>query len=155
MTSREQVEQAADRLRTELLTTLAELERRGRLAVDLRYQLATHVTWAIAAVAGIVALTGVGLTRARLHKRSQRALKNRARLRGFLRAWEHPDWLAKKKQESRWSTALVRRSALAFAAAVGSQLGRYLARQWIKGSSEAKVQNTLARRIPVRLAHPS
>jgi hypothetical protein len=121
MSTREQVEHSADRVRSELLLTLEELERRGRAAVDVRHQLETHVPWLIGAGVGVAVLGLAGFGVSRWRSQTRRSRLRRERVRGLLRAWEHPDRLAKGRKKPRLSAELGRRLLLAMVGVVGTQ----------------------------------
>jgi len=138
MSSREQVEKTADRLRVELLATLEELERRRQSAMDVRQQLANHVGLAAGVGAAVLALLGGTLAVSLVRRRNRRALGTRERLRGFIRAWEHPDWLARKTQnESPLPAAMARRMALTAASVVAAQAAKQATRSLLPASKQS------------------
>lgn len=121
---REKVEEAANRIRKELLVTLGELDRRRDQALDPRYQVHKHLRVLIAAAAAFALATGalVGLA---LHRRSHRAQRLRhERRRAIKRAWFHPERVATRAKERPAPQELGRKVAVAFGLAFGSQLAR-------------------------------
>jgi hypothetical protein len=90
----EQTARAADRARGELLATVKELDRRRRLALDLKYQARKHVSLvlvvAAVSIVGIGAATVVTTTR----RRNRKAPTHRERVRGLVRVWNHPQRIA-------------------------------------------------------------
>ena len=95
-----QVEQTADRLRDEFLVTLRELDRRRHRAMDVRGLMRDNRRVLIAAGAGLAAviLVVVGTTVAL--SRSRRARLPSRRMQGLRRAWENPDRLASRPEDS-------------------------------------------------------
>ena len=122
--AREQANQAADRVRDDLLTTLKELDRRRLQAADWRYQLQTHqrtVLIAATAVVGVVAL-GVGLAVARRQVTRHRQVRRRWEALG--RAWNHPERLASRADDAPGLQQLLRKALLAFGVALASRVGK-------------------------------
>jgi hypothetical protein len=127
----EQTEKTADRIRTELLSTLGEIDRRRRRATDVRYQVATHLPLLLAAgavLAGVVAVS-VGVRRVRAH--SRRTIGLRDRLEAFIRAWEHPKRVATRANDRPLPAELLKKIALIFAGAFASRLARVSSRRVI------------------------
>lgn len=109
-----QIEAAADRYRAELLATLEELDRRRAQATNLKAQVRAHQTGFLIA-AGASALFVGGLVGANvLRRRYHNARLRRARLRGFVRAWEHPERVASQAGYRPLPMELLRKFALVF-----------------------------------------
>jgi len=70
--AREQADRAADRIRSELLATLGELDRRRRRAFDVKYQAKQHFTLVMAVAGCAVAAVGIGVALAIARARSRR-----------------------------------------------------------------------------------
>ena len=119
-----QVEKTADRLRTEFLVTLRELDRRAHRAMDVWGLLHEKRRVLLAAGAGVaaaivlVAGTRAALSRARRGRRSER------RKQGLRRAWEKPDRLATRAEDVPRSAMLLLGLLEVVAVAAGSQLLR-------------------------------
>jgi hypothetical protein len=122
--AREQANQAADRVRDDLLTTLKELDRRRLQATDWRYQVQAHqrtLLIAGAAVVGVVAL-GVGLAVARRQVARHRHVQRRWEALG--RAWNHPERIATRADDAPGLQQLLRKALLAFGVALASRAGK-------------------------------
>jgi len=122
--AREQANQAADRVRDDLLTTLKELDRRRLQAADWRYQVQTHQRALIIAgsvVVGAVAL-GVGLMVARRQRAGRHQVQRRWKALG--RAWNHPERVATKADDAPGFQQLLRKVLLAFGVALASRVGK-------------------------------
>jgi hypothetical protein len=136
MSSREQVERTADRLRLELMATLEELERRRQAAMDVRQQLTDHLGLVAGVGVGALILTSTAMGFAWIRRRNRRAAGLRERVRGFIRAWEHPDRVAARgKDDRRFSTELARRMAFTAATALTSQLARRAGRSLLPANA--------------------
>jgi len=112
--AREQANQAADRVRDELLTTLAELDRRRIQATDWRYQAGAHrtaLTIIGASVAGLV-VAGVSLVVARRQIARRRRVQRR--WAALARAWKHPERVATRAHDAPGWQQLLRKTILAF-----------------------------------------
>lgn len=120
-----QTEQAADRIRGELVSTLRELDRRRQRVFDARLQLRKHWPALVAGMAGILTLTGIAVTAVALtRRRSQRGV-GRQRLKGLMRAWEHPDRLAQSRSSAgSLSTDLAKKLVLTVAVALVGRLAQ-------------------------------
>jgi hypothetical protein len=132
--AREQADQAADRIRDELLTTLVELDRRRTLVTDWRYQMGAHrkaLTIAGASVAGLV-VVGVGLAIAR-HQVAQRRVAQR-RWNALERAWKHPERIATRAKDAPGWQQLLRKAILAFGVALASRAGKRAATSMVPTS---------------------
>ncbi|MGQ0506506.1 MAG: hypothetical protein ACT4TC_14430 [Myxococcaceae bacterium] len=119
---REQREKSADRIRGELMETLQELERRKQRVLAARVQL-TSLLVAVGFAAGALSLIGVLATKG-IRRRGRRMRLRRDRLRGVLRAWEHPKRLASRGTKQRLPAALLRRVGLTVGTSVAAQLAR-------------------------------
>jgi len=131
--AREQANQAADRMRDELLTTLQELDRRRLRATDWRYQLEAHqqtLFIAAAAVVGAVAL-GVGLAVARHQVAKRRRVQRRWKALG--RAWHHPERLATRSDDAAPLQQLLRKALVAFGVALAARAGKRAAASMVPG----------------------
>jgi hypothetical protein len=120
--TREQIETAANRIRTELLGTLKELDRRRQASLDWRHQLQAHRELVLTVVVGALVAVASGLSVAVFRRRRHRARLTRDRLRGLKRAWQHPRRLAAEKPRPALSAEVGRRMVVAFAGALGTQL---------------------------------
>jgi hypothetical protein len=120
-----QAEQEADRIRSELLRTLNELDRRRHEATDWQSQLRSN--WGLlAAAAGVVgAIIAARLLLGRFsEKRRARNLRHE-RIAALRRFWEHPERLAPVRHSGpvEWGT-----SALGiFGNAVATRMSRKIA----------------------------
>jgi len=122
--AREQANQAADRMRDDLLTTLKELDRRRLQATDWRYQVQAHqgaLIIAASAVAGVVAL-GVGLVVARRKMAARHQVQRR--WKALDRAWSHPERVATRADDTPGFQRLLRKALLAFAVALATRAGK-------------------------------
>lgn len=136
MTSaRDQSEKAADRIRSELMSTLRELDRRRHLALDLRYQARQHFTAIMLLAAGALVATGAGITLAILRARRRRASLFSERIAGLVRAWENPKRIAARAPARALPAEVARKLAIAFAAALAIQLTRRSARHLLPSDS--------------------
>lgn len=137
---REQVEQAADRLRDELLLTIEELERRRERAMDVRYQLrhALEQNRDLLRQVGGVALgllvVGVGYSWWRARHREELLWKHRAR--AVRRAWEHPDRVASHARASPLGVELGRKLVLIFVSTLASALAKNAVQSLVPPSTE-------------------
>lgn len=134
--AREQADRAADRVRDELLTTLAELDRRRTQVTDWRYQLGAHqrtVTIVGACVAGLV-IGGVGIAIAR-HQFARRHRVQR-RWEALERAWKHPDRVATRAGDAPGWQQLLRKALLAFGVALASRAGKRAATSMVPTSAK-------------------
>lgn len=109
-----QVELAADRIRGELLATLQELDRRRHEATDVHRQFERHKGAIALAAGGVVAAVGAlvaaSIFKARQHDKRVR----KQRIRGFRRAWEHPERLATQADYRPLPIELLRKFAIVF-----------------------------------------
>lgn len=109
-----QIEAAADRYRSELLATLEELDRRRVEATNLRAQVKAHQTGILLAAGGAALIVGGMVTAGMLRRRYHNARLRRARVRGFIRAWQHPERVATQADYRPLPTELLRKFALVF-----------------------------------------
>lgn len=109
-----QVEIAADRIRGELLATLHELDRRRVEAMDLKTQFDRHKTAAAATAAGVALLIGGVVGASLLKRRHHDAQLRKQRVRGFTRAWQHPERLASQASYRPLPVELLRKFAIVF-----------------------------------------
>ncbi len=127
-----QTEQAADRIRGELVSTLKELDRRRQRVFDARAQLKRHWPVLVAGAAGLLTLTGLVATGVALGRRRSRKGLSRQRLQGFLRAWEHPERLAHSQpRSSKLSSDLTKKLVLTVAGVVAGQLAQKASKRLI------------------------
>jgi hypothetical protein len=119
-----QIGRAADRIRDELASTLSELDRRRHVAMDFRYQVKEHLPWLAAAVGGLALLAGGGFAWWRAQRRRDRGHLFQDRLRGFVRAWEHPKRIAARDVSRSLPVELARKAAIGFVVAAVSQVAR-------------------------------
>jgi hypothetical protein len=122
--AREQANQAADRMRDDLLTTLKELDRRRLQATDWRYQLQAHqrtLLLTASAVVGVVAL-GVGLIVVRRQVAHRRQVRRRWEAVG--RAWNHPERIATRADDAPGLQQFFRKALLAFGLALATRAGK-------------------------------
>jgi hypothetical protein len=121
---RERADHEADGAREDLVATLEELDRRRAAAFDLRTQFVRHRGAVLAAAGGTVAVVGGAVALTTLRQRSAKRRRVRNRWRGLRRAWEHPERMASRAADAPPLASLARKVALAFAAALGTQLSR-------------------------------
>lgn len=123
MSTLEQTERTADRIRTDLLATLQELDRRRVRALDFRHQATQHLGALALGATVLILAVGVGVL---LRVRRRRALgaARKERWRAFLRAWQHPDRLASRAKDRPLPAELGRRAAVAFSAALVTRVAR-------------------------------
>ncbi|HEY8210768.1 MAG TPA: hypothetical protein VIG99_24965 [Myxococcaceae bacterium] len=122
--AREQAEQAADRMRDDLLTTLKELDRRRVRATDWHYQFQEHqrgLLIGVVAVAGVVAL-GVGLAINRRRTTGRRRANRRWEALG--RVWKHPERLATRADGAPAMQQILRKALLAFGVALATRAAK-------------------------------
>lgn len=93
----EQIARLADRARGELLATIRELDRRRRLALDLKYQAQRHFSWVLLFAAASVVGVGAATVLAATRWRHRRARVRRERIKGLVRAWKHPQRIANER----------------------------------------------------------
>jgi hypothetical protein len=132
--AREQADQAADRVRDELLTTLVELDRRRTQVTDWRYQLDAHrrtLTIVGACVAGLV-VGGVGIAVARRQVTRRRVVRRRWDALG--RAWKHPERVATRADDAPGWQQLLRKAILAFGVALATRAGKRAATSMVPTS---------------------
>jgi hypothetical protein len=131
MSTLDQTEKTADRIRTELLSTLKELDRRRHEMTDVRHQVSQHL--GLVAAAGGLLLAGlvstIAILRFRSHSRRTLALRDRAR--AFIRAWEHPNRIATRAKHRPLPLELARKAALVFASAMAGQLAKRTAAELV------------------------
>jgi hypothetical protein len=125
-TSLRRHEQAADRIRDELLLTLAELDRRRHAAVDLRRQVRSHrqpLLLAGGAVLGLAVLSAALKARA-VRRRHRPEVVMHRRLEGLRRAWEHPERLATRAEDKPLPQELTERVLTLFVMALATRAAR-------------------------------
>ena len=145
--ARDQTERAADRIRSELMSTLQELDRRRHLVLDLRYQARQHFTATMILTAGALVATGAGVTIAIVRARHRRANLFSERIAGLLRAWENPNRIASPATSPRLLTEVARNLAVALAAALAAQLVRRSVRRLLASDSRWEVDKSPARSV--------
>ncbi|HVE85567.1 MAG TPA: hypothetical protein VND93_22090 [Myxococcales bacterium] len=122
--TREQADQAADRVRDELLTTLEELDRRRLKATDWRFQMDQHRPQLLIAAAGaaslVVAVVGLIIARRRVARRR----RVRRRWDAVQRAWEHPERIASRAGDAPGLQQLARKVLVAFGVALAARAGK-------------------------------
>lgn len=109
-----QVEVAADRIRGELLSTLHELDRRRAQATDLHAQFERHKVGAAIAAGGLALVVGGLVGASILRHRYHDARLRKERVRGFVRAWEHPQRIASQASYRPLPMELLRKFAIVF-----------------------------------------
>ncbi|WP_426755525.1 hypothetical protein [Myxococcus sp. Y35] len=124
MGDRKQVEETADRIRDELLLTLAELDRRRERALDVRYHAQQHRTELMAVGAVALTVVGLGVGFAIYRARHRDEILRRKRRKALTRAWEHPDRLASSAEQRPLGVELGRKLVLIFASALASAVAR-------------------------------
>jgi hypothetical protein len=127
--AREQADRAADRIRSELLATLRELDRRRRRAFDLKYQAEQHFTLVMAVAGCAVAAAGIGVAVAIARARVRRESSIGARLRELTRAWEASEPLGDSGFLPGVSAAAARKLATVLAVTFAGQLARWSAQR--------------------------
>ncbi len=121
--AREQADRAADRIRSELLATLHELDRRRHHAFE------KHFTLVMAVAGCAVVAAGIGLALAVARARSRRESSFGARLRELTRAWKAPEPLAYSGALPVVSAAAARKLATVVAVTFAAQLARWSAQR--------------------------
>jgi hypothetical protein len=124
LSDREQVEHTADRIRSELLLTLEELERRRHRAMDVRFQATQHRDLIIGVAITAAVLTGVGVGVAIWRTRHREQILTRHRVKAVKRAWQHPDRLASSADERPLPIELGRKLVLIFASTLASAVAK-------------------------------
>ncbi len=124
MGDRKQVEETADRIRDELLLTLAELDRRRERALDVRYHARQHRTGLMVASAAALTLVGLGVGYAVYRARHREEILRRKRRKALARAWEHPDRVASSAEARPLGAELGRKLVLIFAGTLASAVAR-------------------------------
>lgn len=119
--AREQAERAADRIRSELVATMQELDRRRHRAMDLRYQLEKHFSVVVGIAAGAGLLAAGALLFAVMRARRENLLGER--VRGLIRAWHNPQRIANSGPETSPATA-AREVAMALAMTLATQFAK-------------------------------
>ena len=124
MGDRKQVEETADRIRDELLLTLAELDRRRERALDVRYHAMQHRTELMAAGGVVLTVLGLGVGYAVYRLRNRDEILRRKRRKALTRAWEHPDRVASSAEQRPLGAELGRKLVLIFASALATAVAR-------------------------------
>ncbi|WIG93551.1 hypothetical protein [Myxococcus sp. SDU36] len=124
MGDRKQVEETADRIRDELMLTLAELDRRRERALDVRYHARQHRTELMTAGAALLTVVGLGVGYAIYRARHRDEILRRKRRKALTRAWEHPDRLASTAEQRPLGAELGRKLVLIFASALATAVAR-------------------------------
>lgn len=124
MDDRKQVEQTADRIRDELLLTLAELDRRRERALSVRYQAEQHKDALIAAGAVAAIVVGLGVGYAIYRSRHQQERLRHERRVALKRAWEHPESVAYAAKQRPLGVELGRKLVLIFASTLASRVAQ-------------------------------
>ncbi len=132
MTTLEQTEKTADRIRDELLATLKELDRRRRLAIDWRYQARQHSVVLVAAAISLVLVAGFAAYVARVRKKTRRPRLMRERIRAAKRIWEQPKRLTDGAERS-LPAELGRKAAVAAVTAAVSRAAKQATRRAFRG----------------------
>ena len=133
-----QIEHAADRYRDELLATLQELDRRRGAVTDFKGQLASHKGAALLTAGGIALIIGSVVSASILRNRYQNARLRRERVRGFIRAWEHPKRLASQANDRPLPAELLRKFALVFGTVLVTTYAKRSARLLLTGRETGK-----------------
>ena len=122
--AREQADQAADRMREDLLTTLKELDRRRVRATDWRQQFEEHQGALLITAGAVVAAValGVGLIVTRRRVAVRRRVRRRWEAVG--RAWSHPERLATRAKDAPGVELLIRKALLAFGVALATRAAK-------------------------------
>lgn len=129
MSAIELTDKTADRIRSELLSTLQELDRRRARATDLKLQVREHFG-ALAIAGGVLAFgLGLGIAVARTRAKSRRAVLLSERVHAFMRAWEHPRRVATHSATKPVPQELIQRMALVFATAFASRYAKQSAQR--------------------------
>jgi hypothetical protein len=127
-TEREELESRADYVRSRLMTTLGELDRRRHEIFDVRLQLRRHARELalVGAGLGLVALSGI-LTAVNA-RRIRRANMQRARFRALVRFWEHPDRIASRAKEKPFYLRVLEKVAMSVVTVAIGQLTHRIAK---------------------------
>ncbi len=125
----DQTDQMADRVRSELVLTLRELERRRQVATDVPYQLQKHMGLIASAAGAAVVALGIGVVVARVRSRNRRSVLFQERMRAVIRAWENPERIATRAKNRHLPTELGRKVVLAFAMALVARLAKQSAKR--------------------------
>lgn len=132
-----QTEEAADRIRGELVSTLRELDRRRQRVFDVRSQLKEHWPLLAAGTLGVLALgAGVALTVSSISRRRAGKRIGRERLQGLLRAWQHPDRLAHTRPAKQpFALELAKKVVLTVAGVAAGKLAQQASRTLLQDGS--------------------
>ncbi len=120
----ERVEKSADRIRGELLETLRELDRRRHQATNVRHQVAQHLGLLIGVGAAALAFALAGIAVGRVRTKTRHSRRARDRVRGFIRAWDHPQQIANQRPGRPLPEELARKAAMIVATTFITQLAR-------------------------------
>jgi len=124
MERREQIEQAADRLRGDWMSTLRELDRRREETLSpsgLWRALQRHPVALGASAAGVAALIGGGVAFGFARKRRHQRKANQLRLRALSRAWKFPERLATRAPDQPGGQLVARKVLMAALTTLGVQ----------------------------------
>lgn len=121
---REKVEEAANRIRKELMVTLSELDRRRDQALDPRYQLQQHMNLVLGAAGAVAVGTGAVIGWGLYRRNTAAERLRRERKLAFRRAWQHPERVATRAKERPAPQELLRKLSMIFALAFGTQLAK-------------------------------
>jgi len=132
--AREQANHAADRVRDELLTTLAELDRRRIQATDWRYQVGAHRTAFTIAGASVAGLVVVGVSIAVARRQIARRRRVQRRWAALARAWKHPERVATRADDAPGWQQILRKAILAFGVTMAAQAARRAATSMVPTS---------------------
>lgn len=142
----EEAARLADRARGELFATLRELDRRRRLALDLKYQAQKHFSWVLILAAVSVVAVGTAAVLTTTRRRTRNAHTRRERVRGLIRAWNHPQRIAVDAPRRRLSAAKIA------SAVVIEQLAKFtLKRLRLARRSRQHLRERGNGRVPVHL----
>lgn len=133
LSSREQAEKAANRIRDELAHTVDELERRREHVTDVRALWRENSERVITAgIVAIAAATTLGLVYFALRPwREERALRRykQQRRRALYRAWAHPERLAVRARDRAPPSAIGRKVLVSFLAGLGGAMANNASRR--------------------------
>ena len=135
MSAIDQTEKTADRIRSELLSTLGELDRRRKRATSVRYQVTSHLPFVVAGAAVLAGAAGIAIWVGRVRGHSRKSINLRARVEAFMRAWEHPNRVATRAKDKPLPMELGKKLLLIFAGAMAARLARVSAEKLLPAGS--------------------